>query len=159
MSSTLIDVNNLRQTKWVMGWKKIRFSWKSKVTFMERPNRIHWESTSGLKNMGTIIFEEQSSDDEIDNIEENYREVEEIKTKMTLTLKFIAPRIVAGMMKRSDKIATFMEGQILQPTLIKFRDIVMDQDLGIEGMDVDVVTDVTKKTTGSLLNTVEEDEK
>ena len=123
----IVDVSDLRQTKWVMGWRKIRFSWKSKVTFMERPKCIQWESTSGLKNMGKITFEEQARND---------NKVDDVVTHMTLSLTFIAPRIVAGMMRRSDKIATFMKSQILRPTLRKFRDIVMIQDLGMDEIEV-----------------------
>jgi uncharacterized membrane protein len=119
--SDFIDVEKLRHTKWVMGWKKIRFSWKSKVTSMERPKCIQWESTSGLKNMGMITFEEQ---------EDNTGNSSVLNTKMTLTLKFITPRIVARLTKRSDKVATFMKTQILRPTLRKFRDIVIVDDLG-----------------------------
>lgn len=124
--SSCIDVGRLRQTKWVMGWKRIRFSWKSKVTFMERPKCIKWESTSGLKNMGLIEFEEQTLDGGTDSV-----------TRMTLKIKFIAPRIVARAMKRSDKIDGFMKSKILQPTLIKFRDVVLVNDLGMEAMSVE----------------------
>ena len=126
--SSCIDVERLRQTKWVMGWKKISFSWKSKVTFMERPKCIKWESTSGLKNMGVITFEEQTLDGSAD-----------IVTRMTLKMKFIAPRIVAKALKRSDRIDAFMRNKILQPTLIKFRDILLVEDLGMEAMSVEAL--------------------
>lgn len=125
--SSCIDVERLRQTKWVMGWKKIRFSWKSKVTFMERPKCIKWESTSGLKNMGLIEFKEQTLDG-ADTV-----------TQMTLKMKFIAPRIVAKALKRSDKIDAFMKSKILQPTLIKFRDVVLVNDLGMEAMSAETL--------------------
>lgn len=140
-----IDVSQLRQTKWVMGWKKIRFSWKSKVTYMQRPKCIHWESTSGLKNMGTILFEEKEIKlDEKSNEkstavdDDNSPTTTDVNTQMTLTLKFIAPRIVASIMRRSDRIATFMKSQILRPTLRKFRDIVMVDDLGMDSITPDV---------------------
>jgi hypothetical protein len=47
-------------------------------------------------------------------------------------MKFIAPRIVASIMKRSDVISTFMEDKMLMPTLINFREIVMEKDLGMK---------------------------
>ncbi len=133
-SSYIINVNNLRQTKWVMGWKKIRYSWKSKVTFMERPKIIQWETTSGLKNMGTITFEKEngsrssSSADSGDDVSKGA----ESSTRMTLTMALIAPRIVAAMMKRSDKIAAFMTSQMLYPSLKNFRRIIMSDDLGMD---------------------------
>ena len=120
--TSCIDVTKLRETKWVMGWKRIRFSWKSKVTFMERPRCIQWESTSGLKNKGMITFFEE---DNVDNGPER-----KIVTRMSLTMKFVAPKIVAAVMKRSEKISTFMTSQILLPTLTNFRDVVLVEDLG-----------------------------
>lgn len=139
-----VNVDELRQTKWIMGWKKIRFSWKSKVTSMERPRSIEWTSISGLKNMGKVTFEEEfpldhqetfiAHDDGDNESTEQLTKTEDdddvVKTYMTLTLKFIAPRIVASLMKRSDKIASFMKTQILRPTLMKFRDVVLINDLG-----------------------------
>ncbi len=116
-----IDVQQLRETKWVMGWKRIRFSWKSKVTFMERPKCIKWESTSGLKNKGILTFKERRMDNSQPGV----------ITQMTLTLKFVAPRVVGALMKRSDKVEAYMKSQILQTTLAKFRDTVIFEDLGM----------------------------
>jgi uncharacterized membrane protein len=123
--TSCIDVQQLRETKWVMGWKRIRFSWKSKVTFMERPRCIKWESTSGLKNKGILTFKERRMDSSQPGV----------ITQMTLTLKFVAPKVVTVLMKRSDKVEAYMKSQILQPTLAKFRDTVMLEDLG---MTVDI---------------------
>lgn len=110
----------LKETKWTMQWKKaFRFSWKSKMTALERPSLIKWESTSGLKNYGQIEFNSLSEQD----------------TEMKLTMKFIAPRIVASMMRRSDKIKHFMEENMLDPTLVNFRRIVLEQDLGFQNAD------------------------
>ncbi len=109
------------ETKWVMRWKKaFRFSWRSKVTKLERPHEIRWESTSGLKNMGRILFAEDESGADNNNA----------KTTMTLEMTFIAPRIVASILKRSDRISSFMEDQILAPTLVNFRNTVWEDDLG-----------------------------
>lgn len=116
----------LKETKWVMGWKKFRFSWKSKVTTLNRPHRIDWESTSGLKNMGSVQFEDiiRGLDDEEEDRDENgYL----IKTRMTLSMKFIAPRIVASALRRSDKISYLMEDKMLQPTLDKFSQVVAEE--------------------------------
>ena len=54
-----------------------------------------------------------------------------VNTEMMLEMKFIAPRIVAGMMRRSDAISGLMEDQMLEPTLTSFRRIVMEDDLGM----------------------------
>jgi uncharacterized membrane protein len=112
----------LLETKWVMKWKKaFRFSWKSKVTKIERPNVIQWESTSGLRNMGRIVFTETF----------NGGDKADVNTDMCLEMKFIAPRIVASLLKRSDAISSFMEDQMLTPTLVNFRDIILEDDLGM----------------------------
>lgn len=116
----------LLETKWVLQWKKaLRFSWKSKVRKFERPNMIQWESTSGLKNMGQIIFTEHGS---------NKSDGQDLNTDMLLEMKFVAPRVVASLMKRSDKISNFMENKMLNPTLANFRNVVMEEDLGISPM-------------------------
>jgi len=127
-----IDGIALRETKWVMQWKKaFRFSWKSRVTNIMRPSLIEWESTSGLRNMGKIEFTEQEVTEQVHS-EGNGGERKGAATKMVLTMKFIAPRIVASVMKRSETISTFMEDKMLMPTLINFRNIVMEKDLGIQ---------------------------
>lgn len=129
----------LQETKWVMRWKKARalsFSWKSRVTKFERPNCIEWESTSGLKNLGRITFIETEGPKprrimENDMSEEAVASTSKVNTEMILEMKFIAPRIVAGMMRRSDAISSLMEDQMLEPTMTSFRRIVMEDDLGM----------------------------
>ena len=126
----------LRETKWVMKWKKaFRFSWKSKVTKLERPKEIQWESTSGLKNMGRITFTDNAnvSTKIEDYVNDNDLDSDgNVSTGMILEMKFIAPRIVASMMRRSDAISSFMEDQMLTPTLVNFRKIVLEDDLGVK---------------------------
>jgi uncharacterized membrane protein len=127
----VIDGVTLRETKWVMQWKRaFRFSWKSRVTNIIRPSLIEWESTSGLRNMGKIQFTEQDFDLNSEGSGDGERTG--AATEMVLTMKFIAPRIVASIMKRSDVISTFMEDKMLMPTLINFREIVMEKDLGMK---------------------------
>ena len=130
-----IDGIPLRETKWVMRWKKaFRFSWNSRVTNIVRPSLIEWESTSGLQNMGKIEFTERNGNG---NDNEDGTAGVGVATDMVLTMKFIAPRIVASMMRRSDVISTFMEEKMLMPTLTNFRQIVMEQDLGMN-MDMNM---------------------
>mmetsp|Transcript_33176 Transcript_33176/g.39739 ORF Transcript_33176/g.39739 Transcript_33176/m.39739 type:complete len:301 (+) Transcript_33176:49-951(+) len=126
----------MRETKWVMGWKKIRYSWNSKVTRVERPYVIEWKSTSGLKNMGVIEFVEVDVDMNDENTEISSSDV---VTEMTMVMKFVAPTLVAKLFRRSAKISTFMERRIVTPTLLKFRDIVMEKDLK---MDVESIRHV-----------------
>lgn len=110
-----------------MGWKKIRYSWNSKVTRVERPYVIEWESTSGLKNMGMIQFVEVK-------VEDGDTEASStgVVTEMNIAFKFVAPKLVARLFRRSKKISAFMERRVLKPTLLQFRYIVMEKDLEID---------------------------
>jgi uncharacterized membrane protein len=114
----------LQETKWIMKWKKLSFSWKSKVMNLQRPNVIEWQSTSGLPNRGKIVFTERV------NGNDNEASVD-TDTDMVLTMTFTAPRIVASVFRKSDSIKALMEEKMLQPTLVSFRKIVMEEDLGM----------------------------
>lgn len=132
----------MRPTKWVMKIGKLQYSWDSEVTRLEPPNVIEWESTSGLKNMGMIKFTDTTAK-EIDMSASAYNGV---LTDMTITFNFVTPRIVARVLRKSKRISAFMEHKILLPTLYKFREIVMEKDLG---MDV--------KSIHTILSQLEED--
>ena len=71
--------------------------------------------------MGRIVFTETF----------NGGDKADVNTDMCLEMKFIAPRIVASLLKRSDAISSFMEDQMLTPTLVNFRDIILEDDLGM----------------------------
>lgn len=114
----------LRDTKWVMGWKKLKYSWNSRVIRVERPNVIEWESTSGLRNMGTIHFVEEKEVDKGGGKTD--------VTKMILSFKFVTPTLIARIFRRSNKIAASMKTRILVPTLLNFRRIIMEEDLGMD---------------------------
>lgn len=132
----------MRETKWVMEWKKIRYSWNSKLTRVERPYVIEWESTSGLKNMGVIEFVEVAVDMNDENTEIPSSDV---VTEMTMTLKFVAPTLVKNLFRRSTMISAFMERRIVTPTLLKFRDIVMEKDLKMDVENIRHVISVLDK--------------
>jgi uncharacterized membrane protein len=88
-------------------------SWNAISTRVERPNVIEWESTSGMKNFGRVDFEPTSSG-----------------TLMTMTMTFCAPRAVAKLFRRSNAMAEFVQNRMLRTTLVNFRDIVLEHDLG-----------------------------
>mmetsp|Transcript_18729 Transcript_18729/g.22469 ORF Transcript_18729/g.22469 Transcript_18729/m.22469 type:complete len:247 (-) Transcript_18729:387-1127(-) len=103
-----------RETKWTVGFRGISFSWTSISTRLERPRLIEWESTSGMKNQGQVIFESNS---------------EGTSTDMTLKMTFVTPRFAAAIFRRSGKIANFVENKMLKTTLVNFCDVVMAEDL------------------------------
>lgn len=104
---------NLGETKWYMGFRGVSFTWNAVSTKLERPTLIEWESTSGMKNYGRVDFERK----------------DENSTIMTMTMTFVAPRIVAGLFRRSSIMANFVQNQILRSTLENFRTIIMEKDL------------------------------
>jgi uncharacterized membrane protein len=106
----------LLETKWIMKWKKLSFTWKSKITKIQRPYLIQWESTSGLKNKGKIVFIDLENSTATDD-----------KALVSLTLSFVTPRIVGKLLRRSDIISDFMQRKILLPTLENFRDVVSQE--------------------------------
>ena len=106
----------LRSTKWTIGFRGLKFSWNAQSTTIDRPTKIEWISTSGLKNQGQVLFEENKDDD---------------TTKMTLSMKFVAPRIVSSLFRRSSRISKFVEEKMLATTLQQFSEVVQEEDLKI----------------------------
>jgi len=120
-SVSYVDDNETK-SKWVLGWSNLEFSWLSIGTKLERPNIIKWESVSGLKNMGSVQFVERV----------DIRTLTGVATNMTVTLTFVAPRVVASVLRRSKRVSSFMHDIILKPTLLTFREVVMEEDLDMD---------------------------
>ena len=111
------SINNnipLRQSKWTVSIKNLRFSWTASDTSIIRPNRIEWQSTSGLRNMGSVDFTPQSSSSST-------------ATEMTICFKFITPRVVSSLFRRSVKIRQYTEDVLLGNMLSDFRDAIVDE--------------------------------
>jgi uncharacterized membrane protein len=100
------------ETRWYMGFRGLSFSWNSICTTLERPGCIEWESTSGMKNFGRIVFEELPENDE---------------THVTLTMTFVAPRVVAALFRRSNALGNFVQNRMIFSTLQNFRDQVLEE--------------------------------
>jgi len=118
----------MRPTRWLVKWGKLRYGWDAMLNRVERPNIIEWESTSGLKNIGMIEFSETMVNDGSAGAG-GYTGV---LTDVTISFKFMAPRFVARVLGKSNGISAFVEQQILMPMLVKFRDVVMEKDLGMD---------------------------
>ena len=91
-------------------------SWTAKDKRIARPNHIEWESTSGLKNMGSVSFLSQQSC----NSSSSSNEI--IETKMTICFTFVAPRVVSSLFRRSGKLRKYTEEVLLGNMLSDFRD-------------------------------------
>lgn len=99
---------DLGETLWKMKFMGVGFSWKSVVSRLERPHVLEWKSTSGMQNFGKVTF----------------RAVDKDVTHVTLTITFVAPRLIAALFHRSSTLANTVENRIIRTTLINFRDAV-----------------------------------
>ena len=114
----LVDVDDkssqvpLRSSKWTVGVKGLRFSWTANDTKIKSPSVIEWESTSGLKNVGSVVFTPSPSSD---------------STHMKLSFTFVLPRVVSSLYRRLN-IRQYTDG-MLEDMLKCFRDVVVQEDL------------------------------
>mmetsp|Transcript_662 Transcript_662/g.790 ORF Transcript_662/g.790 Transcript_662/m.790 type:complete len:252 (+) Transcript_662:172-927(+) len=106
-SSSLDGDVELGETKWYMGFRGFSITWNSICTTLEPPTYIAWESTTGMKNYGNVVFTENKD-----------------ITTMNLTMSFVAPRIAVIILRRSKKISNFVSNYMFRPTLENFRDVV-----------------------------------
>ena len=102
----------LRASKWTVGVKGLRFSWKARDTKIIRPHRIEWESTSGLKNIGSVVFTPDNNN----------------STHMKLCFIFVLPRVVSSLYRKLN-IRKYTEDVMLADMLQQFRDVVIREDL------------------------------
>lgn len=103
---------DLGETKWCMAYCGIRFSWNSIVSRLDRPHTLEWESTSGMKNYGSV----------------NFVPIDDKNTTVTMRMSFVTPRLVAALFNRSNKIVHVVENRIIRTTLINFRDTIAAQE-------------------------------
>ena len=113
---SITDDPNSKSSLWTLRKAGIKFSWTAISTKNERPNLIKWESTSGLKNFGTVQFEKSTP----------------TTTIMTMNLSFITPRVVAGLFNRSKSLQEFVRTKMIDTAMEKFRDVVLEADLAKE---------------------------
>ena len=128
-----------RETRWRAGIGGIRFGWNAVHTRLERPRAIEWESTSGLRNFGSVRFTDlgggrtaEDEEEEEATDEDDGRDGGKRRTRMVLTMRFAFPRFAAGIFRRSSRVQRYVEGTMLRATLENFRDVVMADDLGME---------------------------
>mmetsp|Transcript_14682 Transcript_14682/g.35382 ORF Transcript_14682/g.35382 Transcript_14682/m.35382 type:complete len:299 (+) Transcript_14682:165-1061(+) len=127
LDSNKVDSSSspLRKSKWTVGIKGVRYSWTARDTRIVRPNRIEWESISGLRNMGSVEFVSQNNN----NSPSSLSSPPAATAQMTMHFTFAAPRVVSSLFRRSGKIRKYTEDVIMMGMLTDFRDIVMEEDL------------------------------
>ena len=100
---------------WTLKVLGFRYHWTAVATVQQRPHRIEWESTSGLKNFGCVQFEPSHDD--------------AAKTIMTMRMSFIAPRAVSALFRRSKALGHFVENKMIASSLDQFRTVVLETDV------------------------------
>ena len=110
----------LRSSKWTVGVKGLRFSWTASDTRIIRNKRIEWASTSGLKNIGSVVFTPSSSSSTSSQSDST--------THMELCFVFVLPRLVSSLYRRLN-IRKYTEEVMLADMLQQFRDVVIEEDL------------------------------
>ena len=120
-AETTTDGDNipLRVSQWTVTVRGLSFSWTANDTRITRPNLIEWESTSGLKNMGSVQFTQQTH---------NNSESSDIATEMQLRFTFITPRVISSLFRRSTKIQEYTEEILLGNMLKEFKNVVQAEE-------------------------------
>jgi uncharacterized membrane protein len=126
-------------SQWTMKIAGLPFSWRSISTHQDRPRVIEWESTSGIRNKGRVDIQGLSPDggaisslpsSVVSSSSTEDRPDEAPSCRMTLTMVFQAPRVVAALFRNDfSALQRQMEERILGRTLSNFRDVVLRQDL------------------------------
>jgi len=109
----------LRSSKWTVGVKGLRFSWTASDTRIIRNKRIEWKSTSGMINIGSVVFTPSSSTSSSQS---------DSATHMELSFIFVLPRVVSSLYRRLN-IRKYTEDVMLADMLQRFRDVVIEEDL------------------------------
>ncbi len=94
---------------------------------MVRPERIEWESTSGLKNSGSVVFAPILGGGGLSSTVEESSTSLTASTLMTLRFEFVAPRAVSGLFRRSGRLRKYTEDVLLGTMLSDFRDVVLTE--------------------------------
>jgi uncharacterized membrane protein len=110
------DPSKLVRTQWSMGFRGLSIHWNAICTTMLRPYCIEWESTSGMKNYGTVTFQEEKEGIKTRS-----------KTRVTLTMTFVAPTLVARLFRKSSALQEFVQNRMVGTTLRNFRDIITNE--------------------------------
>jgi uncharacterized membrane protein len=104
-----------RETQWKLRYLGVRLSWNAVNIRFDRPRVIQWKSTSGMKNYGRVEFSPTAGPDDF--------------TLMKMTLTFVVPGPVGRVFQNSERIKRIVKKRMLEPTLVKFSSIVMENDM------------------------------
>ena len=92
-----------------------------------RPERIKWESTSGLKNAVSIVFTPLPGGGSLPPTAEGSSMLPKASMRMTLHFKFFAPRAVLGIFRRLGRLRKYTGDVLLVSMLSNFRDVVLSE--------------------------------
>lgn len=111
LDSVVLSEDNPKESRWTIKVMGLKYSWTAISPQNERPHTVQWRSVTGLRNFGTVRFERRGP-----------------STLMTLKMSFVAPRAIAALFRKSQKLTHLVE-TMLEQSLRKFRDVVLEVDL------------------------------
>lgn len=115
-------LDSVGETEWTLNVRGVEFRWKAMSTLLDNPKGILWESSSGLKNKGSVEF----------------IEVSEHSCLMKLQMSLITPRVIAVLFRTTGELVRdFVEEKLLKWSLESFRDVVK-ADLALERGDAEL---------------------
>jgi uncharacterized membrane protein len=109
-----------QQSKWTLKYLGVQYSWIAKSTKNVRPHIVQWESTSGLRNFGTVRFEQQQASNDGGMMTTP-------NTKMKMKMTFVAPRAVSFLFRRSTRLASFVKEKMILASMLEFRQVVLQE--------------------------------
>jgi uncharacterized membrane protein len=118
------DQEQEQQSKWTMKFMGVKYSWTAISTKNVRPHIIQWESTSGLRNFGTVRFEQSN-----DMTTSTSTTTQNTNTKMIMKMTLVAPRAVSLLFRRSKGLTTFVQDRMITASMLEFRRVVLEEDL------------------------------
>ena len=110
------------ETEWTLNVRGFQFRWRAKSTILDNPKGIRWESVSGVKNQGYVVFIPTS------------------KTTCVISVKMqiFTPRLLTSLFRGTPIfVEDFLQNKLLKWSLEMFRDIVK-ADLALERGDVEL---------------------
>ena len=120
LRSVTVDAHDPMVSEWCLAARGFQFRWRARNTCVQPPERIAWESLSGLRNRGQVTFRPlppAAEDAEVNRSDDT-------ATEMELLVAFALPEWAARLLRNVDWIGAFVQGT-LHADLERFREYVV----------------------------------
>jgi uncharacterized membrane protein len=126
LDTVVMSGDGLGESRWTMKFLGIKYSWTAVAVRNERPHTIQWRSVTGLRNYGTVRFNNVHGGGSLGGSRGGS------STLMTMNMTFVAPRAASAVFRKSRALANFVEKRMIKESLHGFRDVVLEVDLSME---------------------------